>query len=72
MNREAFLVEFTDVLGSSVRLRPETKLADIPEWDSLTMMSAVTHLASTYGTMLTLAELKSCDTIADIIAKMEG
>lgn len=72
MNRETFLVEFADLLGSSVRLEPETKLADIPEWDSLTMMSAVTYLASEHGAMLTLAELKSAVTVADIIAKVEG
>lgn len=72
MNREEFLVDFANALGSSVRLGTETKLADIPEWDSLTMMSVVTYLASKHGTMLTLAELKSAATVADVMAMAEG
>lgn len=69
MNAQEFISELKDVLGTSMRIEPETVLSDIPEWDSLAMMSVVTLLASQFGSFVTLADLKECVTVLDIVTK---
>lgn len=72
MSAQEFITEFKDTLGTSMRIDDQTALSDIPEWDSLTMMSVVTLLASQFGTFVTIADLKSCVKVSDIIAKIGG
>lgn len=69
MNREDFLSDFKDFTGASMGISPQTALADVPEWDSLTAMSVVTLLASKWGADLTLSDVLSAKTVADIMDK---
>ena len=69
MDKEKFMADFRDSLGTSLSLTEETKLSDIPEWDSLSIMSVVTLLASEYGTMTTFSDLKECAILGDIMKK---
>ena len=69
MKREDFLAGFKDFTGASMGIAPQTPLADVPEWDSLTAMSIVTLLASKWGVNLTLSDVLSAKTVADIMDK---
>lgn len=69
MNTQEFIEEFKETLGTSMRIDAETLLSDIPEWDSLSMMSVVTLLASQLSTFVTIADLKDCRKVSDIISK---
>lgn len=69
MNREEFMSDFRDFVGTSAPVTPATVLADIPEWDSLTAMSVVTLLASKQDANLTLAEIQEAQTVGDIMDK---
>lgn len=66
---EAFAEDLKGVLGTAVSVTPDTLLSDIPEWDSLSLMSAVTLLASKYGKMLSLSDVKSALTVREIAEK---
>ena len=72
MNTQAFIGELKDALGTSMRVEPDTVLADIPEWDSLSAMSVVTLLAAQFKVFLTLADLKECVRVSDIVSKAGG
>lgn len=52
-------------------LKPETLLGDVEEWDSLTMLSLIVMLDEEFGKAITGKELKSLQTVADILAYME-
>lgn len=69
MTKEEFISDFRDFVGASAAITPQTALADIPEWDSLTAMSVVTLLASKQGANLTLAEIQAAKTVGGIMEK---
>lgn len=72
MNREGFVSDFREFVGTSADVTPQTAVADIPEWDSLAAMSVVTLLASRHGANLTLAEVQQAKTVGDIMDKAEA
>lgn len=64
-----FVSDFRDYVGTNMEITPTTALSDIPEWDSLTSMSIVTLLSTSYGLNLTLSDLRGAKTVGDIMSK---
>lgn len=69
MSKEEFLVQMQDVLQTETELTPETVLADLDEWDSLSMMATMAFLDKNFGVKVKIADLKTLATIGDIAAK---
>jgi len=56
MTRDEFIVEIQDVLQTEDELSFETVLADLPEWDSLAVMSTMAFLDSSFGVKTSMAD----------------
>lgn len=69
MTRDEFIVEIQDVLQTEDELSFETVLADLPEWDSLAVMSTMAFLDSTFGVKTSMADYNTMKTIEDIAQK---
>lgn len=70
MNRDQFLEGLQSAIGTTTSLKPECRLADIPEWDSLTIMSTVTYLAVECHVNVTFTDLKDAVLVSDIMKKV--
>ena len=70
MTKLELLVGIKDVIGTSLDLSVNSMLEDIPEWDSLAIMSMVTYLATCCGVMVSFSELKELKTVGDIVKKV--
>jgi acyl carrier protein len=57
-------VDFQD----PVDVVPETRLADLPEWDSLAALGVIVMFDMEYSITITGADLKNCETIKDLYA----
>lgn len=69
MTKEEFLTEMQDVLQTEEALSMDTVLADLDEWDSLSMMATMAFLDKNFGVKVKIADLKTLGTIGDIAAK---
>lgn len=69
MTREEFLLEMQDVLQTEEELSFETKLEDLEEWDSLSVMGTMAFLDKHFGVKTTMPDYISMKSIADIAAK---
>ncbi len=66
MNKEEFLSKFQDVLQKDEALTMEMNLADIPEWDSLAVLSTCLFLNENGGKALVMEDIAGLKTVADI------
>ena len=57
-------VDFQD----QIDLRPDTLLADLPEWDSLAALGVIVMFDMEYGITITGSDLKNCESVKDIHA----
>jgi len=69
MTKEEFIEQMQDVLQTDVELTMETVLADLEEWDSLSMMATMAFMSKNFGVSLKLTDFKAMQTIGDIAAK---
>jgi acyl carrier protein, putative len=69
MTRDEFLVEMQDVLQTEEDLTLDMPLAEIPEWDSLAIMSTMAFLDSRMGVKTGMADYAAMKTIGDIADK---
>lgn len=69
MNKNEFLVEFADVLQTEKKLKYDTELNDIEEWDSLSKMATSAFLDKNFGAKVTFADFENIKTVADIAKK---
>ena len=68
---DVFLKNLAEALNQpDADFRPEQKLSDIPNWDSLASLTTLSMLDMEYGVTLSGAELQACSTIADLQAKV--
>jgi len=65
---DAFLENFLVAVDfqEAVEVRAETKLADLPEWDSLAALGVIVMCDIEYGKTITGDDLSSCVTVEDI------
>ena len=69
MTRDEFLSEMTDVLQTEESISFETVLADLAEWDSLSVMATMAFLDKSFGVKTTMKDYKEMKTIGDIAKK---
>lgn len=69
MTKEEFLTEMQDVLQTEEVLSFETVLADLEEWDSLSVMATMAFLEKSFGVKTAMKDYKDMKTIADIAQK---
>ena len=69
MSKDEFLMQMQDVLQTDAELKTETVLADLDEWDSLSMMATMAFLDKNFGVKVKIVDLKTLATIGDIAAK---
>ncbi len=59
-------VDFQD----PVPIEASTRLADLPEWDSLAALGVIVMCDTEFGVAITGNDLKECATVADIYARV--
>lgn len=69
MTKEEFLSEMQDVLQTEETLNMETVLADLDEWDSLSMMATMAYLDKNFGIKVGIKDFKAMSSIGDIAVK---
>jgi acyl carrier protein len=69
---EDFLKNMADALNQSgAEFTPEQKLQDLPNWDSLAILTTLSMIDQEYGVMMSGAELQACNSLSDLYAKVE-
>lgn len=69
MTRDEFLNEMVEVLQTEDEISFDTVLADLAEWDSLSVMATMAFLDKSFGVKTTMKDYKGMKTIGDIAAK---
>lgn len=69
---ESFIEQLTETLNlQEGSLTPEQGLRDVPNWDSLAVLTTLALVDECFGIQLSGATLNNCDTVADLIAAIE-
>lgn len=55
---------------NSVPVAGDTRLADLPEWDSLAALGVIVMCDTEHGVTITGNDLKDCVTVGDILARV--
>jgi len=65
---DAFIESFLTAVDfqEPVEVAPDTKLADLPEWDSLAALGVIVMFDVEFGKTIVGDDLKDCTTVADI------
>ena len=69
MTREEFFEEIKNALETDVDISSDTALADIPEWDSLAIMSIMALVKRTCDVGLAPTDFAAFKTVGDIATK---
>ena len=69
---DAFVEQFVVAVDfqNPVPVAGDTKLADLPEWDSLAALGVIVLCDTEYGVTITGNDLKSCVSVGDILARV--
>ena len=70
MTREEFAAEMADVLQTEAELTMDTVLADLEEWDSLSIMATMAFVNKNFGLSLKMADFSELETLGDIAQKV--
>jgi hypothetical protein len=68
MTQEEFLIRLCEEVQLDRPLQVDEMLDDIPEWDSLAMLGALS-VFDEIGATVEIEELENCSSIRDILAK---
>jgi len=66
MTPEEFVKKLADVMDTEAELNLSTRLADVEDWDSLSMVSFFSFCNSTLGIRLAPEQIKSAQTVEDL------
>ena len=66
MTAEEFIKRLTELMDTETKLELSTKLADVEEWDSLSMVSFYSFCDSKLNRRLLPEQIKSAQTIEDL------
>ena len=69
---DAFVEQFIVAVDfqTPVPVAGDTKLADLPEWDSLAALGVIVMCDTEYGVTITGNDLKACASVGDILARV--
>jgi len=68
MTREEFCIEMDEILGLPAgTIRGDEKLEDLENWDSTALVSFLVLAESNGGRSVSLADVASCFTVADLL-----
>lgn len=70
MTRDEFLTEMQEVLQTETVLAADTVLADLDEWDSLSIMATMAFLDKHFNVKMKLADFRELSTLGDIMGKV--
>ena len=69
---EKFIEKFAETIDAEAeKITAATKIAEIPDWDSLSVVSVLTMINLEYDKTLRRAELKNVETVGDLYALVE-
>lgn len=64
-----FLKNLADAINApDAELQADQKLQDLPNWDSLAILTTISMLDLDYGVTVTGTDLQGCTTVADVFA----
>lgn len=66
MTAEEFTKKLADIMDTETELKLSTKLADVEDWDSLSMVSFFSFCNSTLGKKLAPEQIKAAQTVEDL------
>lgn len=69
MTREQFLREIADIFQRVGTLAFDMELADIEEWDSLSIMATMVFLDRQFGVKTSMQDYKAMRTVEDLARK---
>jgi acyl carrier protein len=64
-NMEEFMIKLAECLDRQI-INESDKLAEFPEWDSLSILSIIATIDSSYGVNLTARQLQEIETAGDL------
>ena len=70
MTKEEFLIQMQDVLQTETELNADTVLADLDEWDSLSIMATMAFLDKNFGIKMKLNDFKKVDTLNVLMSRV--
>ena len=65
-----FAEQFDDTDASEIKA--ETNYRDLDEWSSLTALSIIAFVKTSYGKTITGKEIRSCETVRDLYNLIES
>lgn len=69
---DSFIKKFAETIDAEAeKITAATKIAEIPDWDSLSVVSVLTMINLEYDKTLRRAELKNVETVGDLYALVE-
>ncbi|MGC9451323.1 MAG: acyl carrier protein [Oceanipulchritudo sp.] len=69
---EDFLKQLADAINQpDLAIQPDHKLKELPNWDSLAILTTLSMMDQEYGITMSGAELQSCDSVADLYARVK-
>jgi acyl carrier protein len=70
---ETFIQHLAEALNlQESAISPEQKLRELPNWDSLAILTTLSMLDTEYDVSMSGAELQACDTVADLHSRVEA
>ena len=67
-----FLKNLAEAINQpDLEIAPDAKLKELPNWDSLAILTTLSMMDQEYGVAMSGAELQSCDLVADLYAKVQ-
>lgn len=69
---EQFIEQFLSAVDfqNPVEVKPDTKLADLPEWDSLAALATIVLFDTEYSKVIVGPDIAKCATVNDLYALM--
>ena len=61
----------TCINSPGLKIQPEDKLVDLPNWDSLAILTTLSMLDMEYGVTMAGAELQNCNTVNELFKFVE-
>ena len=68
MELEHFIKQFAEQFDETdlADIHPDTYFQELEEWSSLTIMSIIAFIRTSYGKNVTGKEIRSCETVEDL------